>query len=116
MVSATRDCHIKTSQAKLDKITTNYMEMVTFVTNITFPEASMIAFTSNVVFQQASALKTHTNFVNELNKININYNTNEEDITTQPTPGPSKYTKRLDLAKKCNSLTKDDNYDVTSNF
>ena len=77
----------KQSQAKHDKITTNYREMVTFVTSVTFPEASITAFISYVNYQQASTLETHTKFINEINKININID-EEDNNTPQPTPGP----------------------------
>ena len=105
MIGASQDYYINQSQTKLNKITQNYTDLVTFVTTHNFPEDQLQNFTDSVDFQNRAALKAHTAFMADIFKIAQNITSNEETNTPTNTDTP-KYVNRQDLANHAHNLPK----------
>ena len=104
MIEASQDYYINRSQIKLNKITQNYADLVTFVTTHNFSEGQLQNFTAYVDLQNRAALKAHMAFMPDIFKITQNIPSNEETNTPTHTNTP-KYVNRQDLAKPCSQLT-----------
>ena len=77
MVATSKDYYLQVSQTKITTLHKLYTDMIEFVNSFTFPENLLTACAAFVDFQQEQSLKQHTNFMAELAKINIIYNTDE---------------------------------------
>ena len=113
---ATKLSYIDMSKNKLDQITSNYNELVMFVTSVQFTQQQIDRFNHYIDFHTAADIKAHAVFIDSVNKVKITIENNSTNETPTIPTVAQKFVNRQDLAEKCSTLSADDYIDTTNKF